>query len=92
MAQVLVTYPDEYAERIVCDLCAQYHYQWTVLDPDTGEQVSNPETPFEFMSKLKIKWIKDNMKAHEVPDLAKADRQARVDEIDSIEITIEIVG
>ena len=91
MAQVIVTIPDVFAPRVLAAFAKNYRYPVTVTDPDTGEQKPNPETPFQFAAKQRIKFLKDNVKAAEVPDLALGDRAVRIAEIDAVEITISMV-
>lgn len=91
MAQVLVTIPDIWAPLLVQAECKNNGYKPTVLNPETGEQIANPVTAAQFAFACRIKYLKDNLKAALVPDLAKADRAAKIAEIDAIQITMEIV-
>lgn len=90
MAQFLVTIPDEEAVRILTDMCTAYKYQPMITGED-GSPVSNPQSPQDFMIEQKIKWIKETMKFVELPDLSKADKITRTNEINAINITIEVV-
>lgn len=91
MAQVLVTIPDAFAPRILAAFCKNYGYQATIINPESGEPQANPETIFQFVVRQRIKFLKDNVKQAEVPDLAKADRATRISDIDAVNITIEQV-
>lgn len=90
MAKALITIQDPWGPLAVAAECKNHGYQATILD-ENGDPISNPETPFQFVARYRIKYIKDNLKAALVPDLAKADRQAKIDEIDAIVVTIEQV-
>lgn len=91
MAQVLITMPDAVAPRLVAAICKNYGYQAQLLNPETGEMEANPETALQFVFRQRIKFLKDNLKQAEVPDLAKDERITKIAEIDAIEITIEQV-
>ncbi len=87
MAQVTVTVPDPWGPIAIAAECANHGYQAQIPDGD-GNLTPNPETPFQFVVRYRIKYIKDNLKAYLVPPLALADRQPKVDEIDAVQITI----
>jgi hypothetical protein len=88
MAQVIVTIPDDFAPRVMAAFSKNYGYQAFIGVDDQGNPVPNPQSLFDFVVQQRIKFLKDNVKAAEVPDLAKADRQAQVDGIDAVIITI----
>lgn len=87
--QIIV--PEAFAGRPVIAITNRYGYQSTILDPDTGRPIVNPVTPLQFTANIIMKFIKENVKAYEIPDLAKADRKLRDIEIDAVTIVIEQV-
>lgn len=88
MAQVLVTIPDPWGAAIVAAECKNYKYSATLVNPETGALEANPQTALAFAIERRIQYMKDNLKAALVPDLAIADRAAKIAQIDAIEITI----
>lgn len=91
MAQVIMTIPDEVVQRVAQAFLKNYKYSPTVTNPLTGEVSPNPVSAQDFVFAQRIKFIKDNLKQAEVPDLALSDRAARIAEIDAIAITLELV-
>lgn len=93
MAQVYfkIGIPLEEAERISEALLTRYGYEPIMINPFTGEQQANSIGPEEFQLNIFEKFIKEEVKAHEVPTLALNDRAARMAEIDQIEFSIELL-
>lgn len=88
--KLLITIPEAYAGRPAMAISSNRNYQAILTAPD-GEQYANPLTRMQVAANVLLNFIKEEMIAYEVPDLAKSDRQAKVDEINAISITIEVV-
>lgn len=89
--KLLITIPEQYAGRPAQAICANRDYQSTIKNPITGEEVANPVNSVDFALSVIMKFLKDEMIAHEVPDLAKADRQSKINEINGMSITVEVI-
>lgn len=89
MATIVVTLPAENEERIMAGILVNYRYPATIRSAETGEEIQNPETPFAFACRTITMWLKEMVKAVEVPSAALADRDALAAEIDAFEIDIQ---
>lgn len=90
MSYVKTTMSAQVAARVAAAFAKNYNYQATITNEE-GEMVANPETLQQFIFRQREKFIKDNIKAAEVPDLARADRAAKIAEIDALEIIFEYI-
>lgn len=86
---ITMTIPIAFGARMQAALAANYRYQALVID-ENGALVSNPQTVQEFILANRVQELKNHVAAYEVPDLAKDDRQDRIDEINAVSITSEI--
>jgi hypothetical protein len=86
MAEVTITYPDEYRDRIVEALCTRFGYQETV-EVDS-EDVPNPQTPEQFVGSVLAKWVKSQVRKHETAKATIVAEEAITVEIDSIGVTV----
>ena len=78
--KITINIKDEESNRIIDGVAYQYDYQDTVSDPEKeGEVIPNPETKEDFVKRMTIEWLKENVKAYEVN---KATDTARDDATD----------
>lgn len=84
-----LTIPEAFAGRPVAAITARYGYKAVLVNPLTGEETNNPVTPLQFTAGILMRFVKENVIAHEVPDLAKEDRAERVAEINAVQISVE---
>lgn len=81
--------PIAFASRVVSALSKSFRYEPVIIDEFEGA-IDNPVSAQEYIASKKVQEVKDHVIAHEVPDLAKDDRQERIDEINAAAITVEI--
>lgn len=89
--KLLLTIPEAIAGQPALAISSNRNYKETVINPITGEEIPNPVTRLQVAAGVLMSFVKEEMIAYYVPDLAKADRQAKIDEIKGFAITIQVV-
>ena len=79
------TVSSEDKTRILDGVCYQHGYQDQVED-ENGGLVDNPETKGEFAKRMAKRWVRENVKAYEANAAAQTARDAKIAEVDAIDI------
>lgn len=83
---IILTIPDNKAQRIVNGICGTFGYQDTIDDLDDNSMprsVPNPETKTQFSKRMLYKMIKDAVMAWESARDAEAARLAAISDVEN---------
>jgi len=73
--------------RIINGIAYQNGYQDEIEDPkDSSKTIPNPEPKVQFVRKVVIDWVRDNVRSYEVNNDTDAVRKVKVAEINAINI------
>ncbi len=86
MAKIILNIPDAKLERITDGVCKNLGYEETNKDPE-GKDIPNPESKDQFVKRMIIQFLKDNVIVHERQKAKDEAGQGVEEEIKKIIIT-----